>query len=373
MYRAYKFRMYPNEETKSQINNIFGSTRFTYNYYLTKIKEDKFKPSKTTIDTKSIIKDINTNLKNIYPFLKEIDNNLIIKTIYQLSDNYKKYSTNNFGYPKYRSKYQRNSFTITNPSIEVNLKTKKVKLPKLGDIKIRGYRNLNKIDGKIINATISKENTGKYYISLLYEQITPAKVTPKTIVGLDLGVKKQITMSNGKSYDNQKYEEKYKKKIAILQQILSKRKKGGKNYYKTLKKLNIVYAKLRNARKYNTHKITKEIIQNNDIIVCETLQVKKMLMAKKMSKQITDVTFYEIIRQLNYKATYYSKLFYQINTYYPSSQTCSICNHKDTKYKDLNEREYVCKSCNSVIDRDLNASINIMFEGLKLYIKDNFA
>ena len=373
MYRAYKFRMYPNENTQSQINNIFGSTRFTYNYYLTKIKEDKFKSSKTIIDTKSIIKDVNTNLKNIYPFLKEIDNNLIIKTIYQLSDNYKKYSTNNFGYPKYRSKYQRNSFTITNTSIEVNLKTKKVKLPKLGDIKIRGYRNLNKIDGKIINATISKENTGKYYISIIYEQITPAKVIPKTIVGLDLGVKKQITMSNGKSYDNQKYEEKYKKKIAILQQILSKRKKGGKNYYKTIKKLNIVYAKLRNARKYNTHKITKEIIQNNDIIVCETLQVKKMLMAKKMSKQITDVTFYEIIRQLNYKATYYSKLFYQINTYYPSSQTCSICNHKDTKYKDLNEREYVCKSCNSVIDRDLNASINIMFEGLKLYIKDNFA
>ena len=158
-----------------------------------------------------------------------------------------------------------------------------------------------------------------------------------------------------------------------LQQILSKRKKGGKNYYKTLKKLNIAYAKLRNARKYNTHKITKEIIQNNDIIVCETLQVKKMLMAKKISKQITDVTFNEIIRQLNYKATYYGKLFYQINTYYPSSQTCSICNHKDTKYKDLKERKYICKSCNSVIDRDLNASINIMFEGLKLYIKDNFA
>ena len=128
MYKAYKFRMYPNEETKSQINNTFGSTRFTYNYYLTKIKEDKFKLSKTIIDTKSIIKDINTNLKNAYPFLKEIDNNLIIKTIYQLSDNYKKYSTNNFGYPKYRSKYQRNSFTITSSNIEVNLKTKKVTL-----------------------------------------------------------------------------------------------------------------------------------------------------------------------------------------------------------------------------------------------------
>ena len=128
MYKSYKFRMYPNEETRSQINNTFGSTRFTYNYYLTKIKEDKFKLSKTIIDTKSIIKDINTNLKNAYPFLKEIDNNLIIKTIYQLSDNYKKYSTNNFGYPKYRSKYQRNSFTITSSNIEVNLKTKKVTL-----------------------------------------------------------------------------------------------------------------------------------------------------------------------------------------------------------------------------------------------------
>lgn len=137
MYRAYKFRMYPNEETKFQINNIFGSTRFTYNYYLAKIKEDKFILSKTTIDTKSIIKDIITNLKNTHPFLKEIDNNLIIKTIYQLSDNYKKYSSNNFGYPKYRSKYQRNSFTITNPSIEVNLKNKKSQITQTRWYKIK--------------------------------------------------------------------------------------------------------------------------------------------------------------------------------------------------------------------------------------------
>jgi len=124
---------------------------------------------------------------------------------------------------------------------------------------------------------------------------------------------------------------------------------------------------------YYLHEITKQITDNYDIIVTEKLQTKNMLQNKKLSQKIADASFYEIIRQLQYKAKYKGKYFYQIDTYYPSTQTCSVCDNVDKKYKNLNERTYHCCNCNTILDRDLNASINIMFEGLKLHMKKYFA
>ena len=146
--------------------------------------------------------------------------------------------------------------------------------------------------------------------------------------------------------------------------------KNSKNYYKCRNKLANLYSRLKNARNYYLHKITKNIVDNYDIITCEKLKTKDMLMNKRLSKKISDASFYEIIRQLQYKAKYKGKFFYQVDSYYKSSQTCSICDHIDSKYKNLNERTYRCCNCNNILDRDLNASINIMFEGLKLYMKD---
>ena len=377
MYRAYKFRLYPNNNQKELINKTFGCSRLVYNHYLSIIKEEGYRSSYTNV------KDYVDNLKYEKPFLQEVDSVMIRKTIFHLDDNLKRYYNSNFGYPKYKSKYDKNSY-MTNAvyrtykgknycNIEVDLNRRTIKLPKLKEAKIRGYRNLNKISGRIINATISREREGKYYVSVMYEIPNINKKEVKEVVGLDIGIKKLITLSDSTTYDNNKYIEKYEKRIKKCQQELSRKEKGSNNYYKCKKKLNILYIKLHNARKYYLHKITKEITDNYDVITCESLSTKKMIMEKELSKEISDASFNEILRQIKYKAEEKGKYFYQVNTYYPSSQTCSRCNYIDKKYKNLKERTYNCTKCQSTIDRDLNASINIMFEGIKLYMKEVFS
>ena len=228
------------------------------------------------------------------------------------------------------------------------------------------------LNGRIINATISRESNSKYYVSVLYEipSLNKDYVVAKHIVGLDLGIKKLITLSDGVTFDNNKYILKYEKRIKRLQRSLARKVKKSKNYYKCKHKLAILYSKLKNARNYYLHKITKEITDNNDIIVTERLRTKNMLQNKNLSKSIQDASFHEIIRQLQYKSKNKGKYFYQIDTFYPSTQMCSVCGNIDSKYKDLKEREYHCCNCDNTLDRDLNASINIMFEGLKLHMKN---
>ena len=373
MYKAYKFRLYPNDIQTELINKILGCSRYTYNHYLDKMINNGYTTSYNNI------KDFTNTLKYEAPFLQEIDNIIIHKSLYNLDDAFKRNFNQISGYPKFKSKYKRNSYntpaTYTGSScnIELDLKLKKLKLPQLDWVKVRGYKNIKTINGKIRNATISKEPTGKYYVSILYEMYEKIPgSTPQSIVGIDLGIKKLLTLSDGIIYDNNKYIDKYQKRIKRKQRELSRKEKGSKNYYKCKKELAILYSKLANARKYYTHKITKKITDNYDIITCEKLTTKEMIIkgkTTKLSSKINDATFSEIIRQLLYKSKFKGKKFYQVSTYYPSSQICNRCNNQDRKYKDLTEREYNCPKCGEKIDRDLNASINIMFEGLKLYIK----
>lgn len=377
MYKAYKFRLYPSVEQKVLINKNFGCFRFIYNYYLTYIKEHKY------LNATACIEHYVKYLKREYPFLIEADSIIIRKALFNLEDAFKRYFKSQSGYPSYKSKFSKNSYntsaiyrTYKNKqycNIELNLNTKQIKLPKLGWIDIRGYRNLKEIKGRIVNATISKEPNGKYYVSVLYEIPTLNNyIKPNNIVGIDLGIKNLITLSDGTIFKNNKYILKYEKRIKRLQRSLSRKVKKSKNYYKCKHQLAILYSKLKNARNYYLHKITKQITDENDIIITEKLQTKNMLQNKNLSKNISDASFCEIIRQLQYKSINKGKYFYQIDTFYPSSQTCSVCDNIDTKYKNLNKREYRCCNCNNVLDRDLNASINIMFEGLKMYMK-NFA
>ena len=374
MYRAFKFRLYPDNKQKELINKTFGSSRFIYNYYLNKIKNNKYVNAYTNIS------DYVNNLKYMYPFLQEVDSIIIRKTLFHLDDNLKKYYSNNFGYPKYKSKYDRNSYTTSAVystyksnnycNIELDLVNKKIKLPKLKWIDIRGYRNIDNINGKIISATISKE-INKYYVSIVID-IPNIKeiIIPKSIIGIDIGIKRLLTLSDGITFDNNKYIEKYEKRIKRLQRELSRKVKRSKNYYKCKNKISILYRKLKNARKYYLHNITKKITDEYDIITCEKLNTKHMIEEKLLSKNITDATFSEILRQLEYKSKYKNKYFYQIDTYYPSSRICNHCNNIDNKYKDLSKREYKCSVCGNKLDRDLNASINIMSEGIKLYMKE---
>ena len=378
MFKAYIFRLYPNNKQLELINKTFGSSRYVYNYYLDKMKNNGYVPAYTNI------KDYTSTLKYDAVFLQEIDSIVIRKSLFNLDDAYKKLFNKTGGYPKFKSKYNRNSYNTTAVynkykdkeycNIELDLTNRQIKLPKLKWVKIREYRNIDNINGKIKSATISRESNGKYYVSVLYEMYDKIPViNHRTIVGIDLGIKKLLTLSDGTVYDNNKYIDKYAKRIKRKQRELSRKEKGSKNYYKCKKELAVLHSKLANARKYYIHKITKSITDEYDIITCEKLKTKEMIIKgkdNKLSSKINDATFSEIIRQLQYKAKYKGKYFYQINTYYPSSQICSRCDNQDKSYKDLTRREYKCTKCNQKLDRDLNASINIMFEGLKLYMKN---
>ena len=378
-YKAYKFRIYPNESQKELINKTFGCSRFIYNYFLSMYKESKHTKASENI------KYYTNYLKYECPFLQEIDSIVIRKSLFNLEDSFKRYFKRQSEYPKFKSKFKRNSYN-TNAvygsyknnnycNIELDLDIKTIILPKRKNIKIRGYRNLKYINGRILNATISRESNGKYYVSVLYEISEKVKeVTPTSIIGIDLGVKKLLTLSDGNTYENNKYIEKYEKRIKRTQRELSRKVKGSNNYYKCKKKLAILHSKLANSRKYYIHKITKNITNEYDIITCEKLHTKEMIINGKkntLSKNINDACFNEILRQLEYKSKFKGKQFYQIYEYYSSSQICSRCDNQDKKYKNLNERIYECTKCHLELDRDLNASINIMFEGLKMYIENN--
>ena len=380
--RAYKFRLYPTDNQKTMINKTIGCARLVYNYYLNK-KQELYKNEQKSMSAYDCIKDLK-NLYVEYPFLKEVDSMSLRCSIFDLDNSYKKLFKEHAGYPKYKSKFDKNAYRtnfVTNSykdkiyeNIEVDLINKTITLPKLKDIKIAGYRNLDKIHGRIINATVIKEKNGKYYVSVLYEQELEEKnFTPNNIVGLDVGVKDLVITSDGKKYENDKAIQKYEKRIKRKQKELSRRQKGSNNYNKTKKQLAVLYSKLANARKYAMHEITKEITDNNDIIVTETLKVSNMLKNHKLAKSIQDASFGELIRQLTYKAKWKFKKLYQVDTFYPSSQICSKCDYKNEITKNLGIREYVCPNCHSMLDRDFNAAENIMFEGLKLYMKEELA
>ena len=262
MYKSFKFRIYPNKEQTVLLNKSFGCTRFIYNYYLSRIKKNGY------IDAYSNISDYVNNLKYEYVFLQEVDSNLISKTLFHLDNNIKRFYDNGFGYPKYKSKFNKHSYTTSAKyrnykdklycNIELNLINRKIKLPKLKWLDIRGYRNTESINGKIVNATICREKNGKYYVSVLFNliDIKNKKFIPKSIIGIDLGIKKLLTLSDGLTFENNKYIEKYEKRIKRLQRALSRKIKRSNNYYKCKRKLAILHSKLKNARNFYFHSIT---------------------------------------------------------------------------------------------------------------------
>ena len=377
MYKSYQFRIYPNKQQIIMIQKTFGCTRFIYNHYLEKRKEEHL----TGFD---MIKEL-PNLYPEYPFLKEVDSCSLRCSLFDLDDAFKRYFRHQNNDPKFKGKYGSKRSYRTNyitstykgtkyENIKVDLKRKVITLPKLKEVKIRGYRNLEDLPGRIIHATISECSTGKYYVSVLVEvsHIAP-KMIPRRVVGIDLGIKDVIITSDGEKIKNEKVIEKYEKRIKRKQRELARRVKGSSNYYKTKKKLSVLFQRLRNARKYFIHQITKKLVLENDIIVSETLKVKEMLEEKKISKFLSDASLSKICSVLKSKAEYYGKRYIQIDTYYPSSQECSRCGYQNEKVKDLTVRDWICPKCGSYHDRDINASINMLFEGLKKYMQEFIA
>ena len=372
MYKAYKFRLYPNDNQKILINKTFGCTRFIYNHFLNKCKEEKFiKAYDMCKELKELVLD--------YPFLKEVDSMALRCSIFNLEDSYKNYFSKRSAYPSFKNKFSKQSYRtncITSvyknkkySNIKIDIKEKMIKVPKLGLVKIRGYRNLNELTDRIINITIEKEKTNKYYVSVITkkEEEIPKKITPTSIVGIDLGIKDLVVTSNGEKYPNPKEINKREKRLKRMQRKLCRQVKGSNNYNKTKEKIARVHSKIKNSRKHNIITIANKIVKEHDIIVSEKLNVKKMSSNHKLAKNILDAGFNKICELLKWKAKLLGKYYYQVDTYYPSSKICSHCDNKTEITNDLKVRMWECENCGNTNDRDINASINIMFEGIKIH------
>ncbi len=375
--KGYVLRLYPTDSQKELINKTIGCTRFIYNHFLNKRINDYqiFGKSKSC---SAEIKELPA-LGNTYSWLKEVDGCALRTAIFNLEDAYKRYDNKQNEFPKFKNKdtgnsYKTNYFKSTfkgqeYENIKLDFQRKIITLPKLKEVKFKGYRHKTNFVGNIKNAVIKRQAT-KYYVSVLVEEplILP-EFTPRSIVGLDLGIKDLIITSYNERIENSLNSQSVQKRIKGLQKGLARCKPGSKNRYKIKLKIQRAYMKLKNIRKHLIHTITNKIVKDNDIIVMEDLDIKNMYQNHSIAKSLTNIPLAEIKRVLEYKCKWQNKKLFTIDRYYPSSQICSGCGYQNKKLKDLSIREWECPKCGRVHDRDVNASINIMFEGLKMYMQ----
>ena len=373
-YKAYKLRIYPTDSQRELIEKTFGCTRYIYNNFLAE-RKNKYEESKTKVHVYEQLKKL-TDLKREKEWLREIDSCALQASVYNLDDAFQGFFHDK-GYPKFRAKGVHESFRTNNTlstyknkkyeTIRIDFNKRIITLPKLKKVKFRGYRTTKEMVGKIKSATISKD-ANKYFVSILVEvPFIKYSINPTSIVGLDLGIKDFIVTSNGEKLKNEvKVNE---KRLKGLQKGLARCKPGSKNRYKVKLKIQRLYLKIRNARKHMIYKLANNILKENDIVAVESLDVKSMYQVHKIAKHLKNIPISEFIRVLKYKSNWLGKKVIEINKYYPSSQCCNRCDYKNEEVKNLSVRKWTCPRCGLIHDRDINASINIMFEGLKIYMK----
>ena len=353
---AYKFRIYPNKGQKEYFAKCFGSTRFLWN----KMLENRIRYYK---ETGKSLYDTPASYKKTYTFLKEIDSLALCNIQLDLNKAYKSFFSSSFGFPKFKSKkIHKDSYTTNNINGSIRIEGNKIRLPKIGLIDVVIHRLP---DGIIKNATISKDQVGNYYISLICET-SKDYTLPKNnkSIGIDLGIKYLYTDSKGNKISNPKFHKKSLGKIKKLQKNLSRKHKGSKNYEKARLKIAKTNLKVSNQRKDYLHKVSKQLILDNQEICLESLSIKEICSSKKSNNNFRrasyDAGLGMFIRFIVYKAKLYGRTIRTVDKYFPSSQICSSCGELHPEMKNLNNRTLVCKSCGTILDRDTNAAINIL-------------
>ena len=374
MLRAVKVRLYPIAYQTTQINKLFGSCRVVYNHALDR-KINQYKEYKISENRTTLSYWFHHELLNNpdFKYLKEHNTKVLKQSIMDMLTAYKNFYNHHKGYPKFKSKHNNKQscrFPIDAISKMNDYTSYKLSLANIKNIKFRCSKKyaeyLQKHKANIRQATLTKLPCGEFYLSILVDGDLTHKGVQDTdnCVGIDLGIKNFVITSEGEVFDNLHFKKNETEKLKRLQKQLSRKQKGSKNRNKARIKLAKTYKKINDKKQYYLHQVSNSLINENQVICMEDLNVKGMLKNHNLAGSISEMNFGEFKRILEYKARWYNRKIVFVDRYYPSSKTCSCCGFK---YKDLtlNEREWICPQCNTQHDRDINAAVNILNEGLR--------
>lgn len=356
MNRAYKFRLYPTTEQADLINRNIGCCRFIFNHFLALAKDNGY------LSYNTYAKELPV-LKKAYSWLKEVESTSLQQTLKDLDSAYSRFFKKLGGYPKFKSRRNpKQSYRCQLVNGNIELRDNCIKLPKLGLVHFAKSRE---VIGKILNVTLSRTNTGKYYISICCEvDSMPILSETTNVVGLDLGLKDYLVTSEGEVIANPKCLTKYERQLTKAQRKLSRKQKNSKNYEKAKLRVALLHEKIANTRYDFLHKLSTALVRENQTIIAEGLKPKNMIKNRRLAKSIADASWGKFLTMLEYKSYWYGRTFKQVDTYFPSSQRCSHCGHINPALKKLHIREWICPECETYHQRDHNAAINIKLEGL---------